>query len=419
MNAMKNLPIEVFELLPANVAPPSIDSLPYTPAGVPKYVSPSLDGSYSLYDDSDHKVQAAPLKHSTACYGYVVSEKPHLRLDADKITSLGVPPGKPYRLLKAGIPIQAPNGSTINPSEVVSVVSNGRKIAIMGDNGGAPTPAMRTIAHKSDLLVHEATFPPGDETRAIARLHSTSVMTGNFAKTIQAKNLVLTHFSAASLNTFTSASIDSLGLHAIAKAENELLATLNEKRQSFAPKDNQFRTLLRKFSSFTHSSITKSPRMPSSESSILQTSKYVPEVQVWALASGILEVYHKTFYQDGKLTVMAKDKSFSMEEGPEEVENLVIHPTVTVQDNIAKSKDLTASKYARVDLSAHAFPLSGTQTIFPSAGSIVQLSKYAFPTVLLDKESMVVTAAAQETFEKPSVIPARDFMAIVVDLPLS
>ena len=52
----------------------------------------------------------------------------------------------------------------------------------------------------ADVLVHEATNSNEERTVALQYGHSTAGMAGEFARRIQAKNLILTHFSPRNLN---------------------------------------------------------------------------------------------------------------------------------------------------------------------------------------------------------------------------
>ena len=52
------------------------------------------------------------------------------------------------------------------------------------------------IARDADLVSHEATFSKQMEEKAWKSQHSTAAMAGNFARKIQARLLVLTHFSS-------------------------------------------------------------------------------------------------------------------------------------------------------------------------------------------------------------------------------
>eukprot|EP00775_Hariotina_reticulata_P010907 gene10907-11061_t len=56
--------------------------------------------------------------------------------------------------------------------------------------------AIAPFAVGADLVSHEATFARGMESKVVMAQHSTAYMAGRFAWAIQAKALVLTHFSA-------------------------------------------------------------------------------------------------------------------------------------------------------------------------------------------------------------------------------
>ena len=70
----------------------------------------------------------------------------------------------------------------------------GRKVVILGDTCNSDS--MLSIGANADLLSHEATFSKSMEGKARIAQHSTAEMAGNFAKRLNAKQLVLTHFSA-------------------------------------------------------------------------------------------------------------------------------------------------------------------------------------------------------------------------------
>ncbi|KAF5825991.1 hypothetical protein DUNSADRAFT_5531, partial [Dunaliella salina] len=69
-----------------------------------------------------------------------------------------------------------------------------RKVTILGDTVNSKPIA--PVAFGTDVLAHEATFSQGMEYKCRVSQHSTGWMAGEFAATVQARCLVLTHFSA-------------------------------------------------------------------------------------------------------------------------------------------------------------------------------------------------------------------------------
>ena len=98
-----------------------------------------------------------------------------------------------------------PDGTIVRQEDVVEPARDGRKVVICGDT--ADSRAISALAKGADVLIHEATnaFLGGidkDTNKAeVARDaqihgHSTPGIAGTFAKEIQAKRLVLNHFSS-------------------------------------------------------------------------------------------------------------------------------------------------------------------------------------------------------------------------------
>eukprot|EP00193_Tetraselmis_chui_P022073 CAMPEP_0177773866 /NCGR_PEP_ID=MMETSP0491_2-20121128/13150_1 /TAXON_ID=63592 /ORGANISM="Tetraselmis chuii, Strain PLY429" /LENGTH=641 /DNA_ID=CAMNT_0019292103 /DNA_START=46 /DNA_END=1971 /DNA_ORIENTATION=- len=69
----------------------------------------------------------------------------------------------------------------------------GRKLLILGDT--CDSTSVAHVARGVDMLSHEATFSDGMEKKAAVACHSTSRMAGEFAASIHAERLFLTHFS--------------------------------------------------------------------------------------------------------------------------------------------------------------------------------------------------------------------------------
>ncbi|KAL1699207.1 beta-lactamase-like protein [Schizophyllum commune] len=165
-----------------------------------------------ILTDGRMSVSAAPILHSCPCIGYVVQE-PELAPEIDpkrfipllkRTETSNKTIGRMMGLLRRGMSVDLSDGTKLHgPSP-----RPGRKIVILGDTHDPS--AIAPLAHDADLLVHEATLAhlPGVdpstkrsdtyetvEERAKSRGHSTPQMAGAFAKRIDAKRLVLNHFS--------------------------------------------------------------------------------------------------------------------------------------------------------------------------------------------------------------------------------
>ena len=164
---------------------------------------------HDVFQNSLLSVSAAPIYHSAPCIGYVVKEyptpgkmdmalyRPHLFRNNAPMSMLGQ--------------LQAGNTLTLADKTVLQPPPRrpGRKVVILGDTYD-PSPIV-SLAHGADILVHEATnaYLPGVdpttkadesdtfvEARTKSRGHSTPQMAGAFARRVNAKKLILNHFSA-------------------------------------------------------------------------------------------------------------------------------------------------------------------------------------------------------------------------------
>ena len=160
-----------------------------------------IDQSGPLYSNDSLKVAAYPIEHTAHCYGFVIEENPvdkdKRRLDRERIEQeYNLPPGPLYRQLSEGQSVTLPDGRIINPEDVTlpgQVGAAPRKVVILGDTCNPR--GIAEAAQGADVLVHEATCTNAERTVALAKKHSTPGMAGDFARHIQARNLILTHFS--------------------------------------------------------------------------------------------------------------------------------------------------------------------------------------------------------------------------------
>jgi len=168
------------------------------------------DGAWhNIFHNDTISVSAAPILHSVPCVGYVVNEAP---VPGKIDPALFIPhlkrtktPMSVMRQLQQGETITLSDGTVLKGPEH----RPGRRIAVLGDTLD-PSP-IASLAHRADLLIHEATnahLPNVDpdtkdtdtfqivEARTKSRGHSTPQMAGAFATRVGARKLVLNHFSA-------------------------------------------------------------------------------------------------------------------------------------------------------------------------------------------------------------------------------
>jgi len=171
---------------------------------------PLVEGSWiDIFKDDVVSVSAAPIFHSVPCIGYVITEAPVPgKIDPSKYVpelKRTKTPMTVMRQLQQGESVVLADGTILQGPPR----RKGRKVVILGDTYD-PSP-IKSLAEDADLLVHEATnahLPGIDpntkdtdtfenvETRTKSRGHSTPQMAGLFAKRINAKRLILNHFSA-------------------------------------------------------------------------------------------------------------------------------------------------------------------------------------------------------------------------------
>ena len=160
-------------------------------------LEPAKTHQFDIKNSSNNlvaSVTACPMVHRIPAFGYVFREPNQPRvLDGEKAKQLGAS-GKELGQLKAGLDVTLSDGRSIQANQVTSPARPSRTVAIMQDTRDSSTsyPYMQDC----DLLIHEATYEAARQEQAIQYGHSTSVMAAEAAAAVNAKNLVLTHFSS-------------------------------------------------------------------------------------------------------------------------------------------------------------------------------------------------------------------------------
>ncbi|KAL0479238.1 hypothetical protein AKO1_008053 [Acrasis kona] len=153
---------------------------------------------YNVTTIGNNVIQAAEIDHLRAfCVGYVIKEEDRRgAINAELLQSkYNLKPGKEYGLLKSGqdIVLDDANKTIIRSSEVCEPTVEGKKLVILGDTSNPYN--ISGIARNCDMLVHESTFEDEMKDECISRGHSTPTMAARFARDVNAKKLIITHFS--------------------------------------------------------------------------------------------------------------------------------------------------------------------------------------------------------------------------------
>lgn len=140
-------------------------------------------------------IMAFPLEHRVPAFGYCLQEAEWRgAFNPKKAKLLGVLDKSLYGQLTRGYSIQLESGGLVQSEQVMGPSSPGKKIAILQDTSNSDN-AISSLK-KCEILIHEATYTKELEEKAIEYGHSTSAMAGMFAKKVEAKHLILTHFSS-------------------------------------------------------------------------------------------------------------------------------------------------------------------------------------------------------------------------------
>ena len=147
-----------------------------------------------VVERDDYHVEAQPLRHRITTWGYVFVEHDRPgRFDLDAAKACGVPPGPLFGQLQRGDAVTLEDGTVIEPAQVLGAARPGLRIAYCTDT--TPCPGAVELARGADLVIHEATYPAGEEKLAKRRGHSSAADAARCAKEAGARQLALTHIS--------------------------------------------------------------------------------------------------------------------------------------------------------------------------------------------------------------------------------
>ncbi len=147
-----------------------------------------------VFERASFYVEARPLEHRVATWGYALQEldRPG-RFDVNQARALDIPSGPLYGRLQAGESVELDDGRIIEPNQVLGPARPGLRIAYCSDT--VPCEGALSLAQNADVLIHEATYPGGQERKAHQRGHSTAADAARCAKKAGVRRLILTHIS--------------------------------------------------------------------------------------------------------------------------------------------------------------------------------------------------------------------------------
>ncbi len=137
----------------------------------------------------DYRIAAFEVRHRVRAYGYALIEDDRPgHFDVARARELGIPEGPDWGRLQRG---EAVGGVT--PEDVLGSPRPGRKLVVSGDTG--PCEMTGVVAHRADLLIHEATFSEEEADRARETGHTTARAAATLAAEAEVQLLALTHLS--------------------------------------------------------------------------------------------------------------------------------------------------------------------------------------------------------------------------------
>jgi ribonuclease Z len=144
---------------------------------------------------NDAVVHSKWLDHTLPTLGFRYQEKTNPgKFNIEEAKRLGIPAGPLRQVLQSGQKIVLANGVEVRPEHVLGPPRPGKVVTYCVDTRACDTSI--ELAHKADLLIHDATFDMGEDDRARQTGHSTVEQAAQIAVKAGVKRLALTHVSA-------------------------------------------------------------------------------------------------------------------------------------------------------------------------------------------------------------------------------
>jgi ribonuclease Z len=138
-------------------------------------------------DAEEYEVHSIPVLHTVPAVAYCFKEKDRWSIDVQKLRQLGLKRGRWLKVLKKKGRAEVKGREVL--LQDVAKVKRGLKVVYTGDT--KPCSNLIKISEGSDLLIHDSTFLEEEEGKA----HADVKQAAELAKTVGAKQLILTHIS--------------------------------------------------------------------------------------------------------------------------------------------------------------------------------------------------------------------------------
>jgi ribonuclease Z len=144
-------------------------------------------------DLEGYSVETALAEHTVPALSYRIEEHSRRgRFDVERARTLGLK-GTDFRHLEDGETVHVGH-EVVRPEDVIGPRRPGRSVVYSGDT--APSDAVRRLAYRSHLLIHEATTATELEAEANSWGHSSARQAAGIAAHAEVRQLILTHFSS-------------------------------------------------------------------------------------------------------------------------------------------------------------------------------------------------------------------------------
>ena len=147
-----------------------------------------------VHSGKDFYIRAFPLEHTKTCVGYTLEEldRPG-EFNPQKAQELGVPCGPLWSQLQQGFEVQAQDGTTVKPEQVLGEKRSGRKFSFVTDTLYKPNIAPEVKG--SDLLICEGMFEDELIDQAKEKKHMTATQAATIARDAEVRRMCMIHYS--------------------------------------------------------------------------------------------------------------------------------------------------------------------------------------------------------------------------------